>query len=318
MNNISIKKILVEKKNNSPQNNNDNQGLYYYYELDEWQKDNHFIISGYLKETKSFKNCFKSLFFLHNETFNIYTHLIPSIVFLIFSIYYSINLNLKEIKIRTLDKLNFIQFGISCFFCLFFSSIFHLGKSHSQKVSKLLNKLDYFGIIILITSSLISIVFFAFIQDKKMMLSMICLFLVLALSCTFATFHPQFSTNVYRPIRSILFIIFGLSGLVFIIFELKHNEYNVVREKLGLFWLILEGFFYINGTVIYIARIPERITYGSYMKNFNLKKRTKGYFDIYFNSHQIFHIMVLNAIICHFNSMIGCLNYSYNDNPKFV
>ena len=45
---------------------------------------------------------------------------------------------------------------------MFMSSTFHCIKAHSHPVSKFGNQLDYFGIVILITCSLISIILFAY------------------------------------------------------------------------------------------------------------------------------------------------------------
>ena len=39
-----------------------------WHELPVWQQDNHYIVGGYRRETGSFKKCFDSLFFLHNES----------------------------------------------------------------------------------------------------------------------------------------------------------------------------------------------------------------------------------------------------------
>lgn len=42
--------------------------LYAFDEAPTYQQDNHFILSGYRGELKSFKRCFNSIFSLHNET----------------------------------------------------------------------------------------------------------------------------------------------------------------------------------------------------------------------------------------------------------
>lgn len=53
-----------------------------YDELPEWQKDSPFIRYGYRPESNSTHACFSSWLYLHNETVNIYSHLLPGIVFL--------------------------------------------------------------------------------------------------------------------------------------------------------------------------------------------------------------------------------------------
>lgn len=59
------------------------QLLCHFDDLPEWQKDNEYIHNGYVKETNSYKQILKSLSYLHNESVNIYTHLLPGIVCLL-------------------------------------------------------------------------------------------------------------------------------------------------------------------------------------------------------------------------------------------
>lgn len=55
----------------------DSHGLCTIDEVPLWQRDNDFILGGYVRETNSFRRCFKSLFYLNNEWVNVYTHLVP-------------------------------------------------------------------------------------------------------------------------------------------------------------------------------------------------------------------------------------------------
>lgn len=45
-------------------------------EVSEWQRDNKYILSGYRPEKADYREILTSLTFLHNETCNVYTHLI--------------------------------------------------------------------------------------------------------------------------------------------------------------------------------------------------------------------------------------------------
>jgi hypothetical protein len=42
--------------------------LYAFHESPMYQRDNHYILSGYRGELRSFKRCFGSLLYLHNES----------------------------------------------------------------------------------------------------------------------------------------------------------------------------------------------------------------------------------------------------------
>jgi adiponectin receptor len=50
-------------------------------DLPSWQQDNHYIKSGYRPASGSFYKSFASLGYLHNESVNIYSHLIGAVIF---------------------------------------------------------------------------------------------------------------------------------------------------------------------------------------------------------------------------------------------
>ncbi|KAF9431733.1 hypothetical protein BGZ76_011776 [Entomortierella beljakovae] len=52
-------------------------------DLPQWMKDNPAIITGYRRATYSYSKCVKTLWFLHNETVNIWSHLLGAIAFII-------------------------------------------------------------------------------------------------------------------------------------------------------------------------------------------------------------------------------------------
>eukprot|EP00126_Sphaerothecum_destruens_P005143 Sdes_comp18590_c0_seq1m8730 len=52
------------------------RNLLKYSELPEWLKDNDHIHGSYRGQQYNFKNCFSSLTYVHNETVNIFSHLL--------------------------------------------------------------------------------------------------------------------------------------------------------------------------------------------------------------------------------------------------
>lgn len=284
--------------------------LHYYHELDEWQQDNHFIKSGYVKQTNSYKECFKSLTYLHNESVNIYSHLLPlSISFWVILYYINYILPKYNNYLGVWEKLNFLQFGLACTFCMFMSSTFHCIKAHSHPVSKFGNQLDYFGIVILITCSLISIILFAYYDYPWYRNIFVGLSLFFGTVCTVLTLDRKFSTNEYRPFRSFMFILFGLSGALPIVNSMYMFGFEITRQKAGVEWLILEGVFYIGGAVLYAARVPERFTHVEDDEHTLLNNPLSGTFDIFGHSHQIFHVMVVIAAFCHWKGLVQSYHY---------
>lgn len=288
---------------------NEKRRLYFYDEVDEWQQDNVFIRSGYVKETKSYKECIRSLSYWHNESINIYSHLIPSVVTLC-QITYVLMYELPNFEVapKIWEILNFYQFGFAATFCLFLSASFHCFKCHSHKVSKMGNQCDYFGIIVLITCSLNSIVLFAFHDIPHWRNFYIGLFAVLGVICTKITFDSKFATPAYRPFRSLMFVTFGLSGVLPVVTAVAKFGVQQAEDRSNASWLICEGFFYILGACLYAARIPERFTHVE-DNCVGQNRYAKGMFDLVGHSHQIFHIMVVIAAFCHWKALVGCYIY---------
>lgn len=51
--------------------------------MPSWYADNEFVFTGYRRITNSYKGCFLSLFYVHNETANVYSHFAGAIGFLL-------------------------------------------------------------------------------------------------------------------------------------------------------------------------------------------------------------------------------------------
>ena len=116
-----------------------------------WQpQDSIFILSGYRRVQFSYAGCFKSLLYIHNETANIFSHLIGSLAFIafIFSTH-TYTMNYTE-STRWSDHVVIAIFIVSAVLCLGFSAMFHTCSCHSQVVSAQWNKVDYIGIVLLI------------------------------------------------------------------------------------------------------------------------------------------------------------------------
>lgn len=55
-----------------------------HHALPAWLRDNDFLLKGHRPPLPSFKACFKSIFRIHTETGNIWTHFIGKIFYLLF------------------------------------------------------------------------------------------------------------------------------------------------------------------------------------------------------------------------------------------
>ena len=69
-----------------------------------------------------------------------------------------------------------------------------------------------------------------------------------------------------------------------------------MNDRIGLPWLVLQGFLYILGAGIYAARVPERW----------FPER----FDVWGSSHQIFHVLILFAAGSHLVGLLRAYEFS--------
>lgn len=263
-----------------------------YAQLPLWQQDNQYIRSGYVRETLSYRKCVESLGYLHNESVNVYSHLIPALVSLIL-----VSLYLPDSSTWS-TKVSFYLFGFAITCCLGLSSSYHCVKTHSSEVDRVGSQCDYFGIVIMITFSLILVVNLAL--DSIPRIGFTLMFLILGFICGVLTLHQKFATPHYRPVRAGMFIIFGLSGTIPVFWSLYKWGYSTTYQKIGLNWLIREALFYIGGAVLYAAQFPER---------FALVDSNRGKFDIFGSSHQIFHFCVVIAAYCHWRALLECYKF---------
>ena len=138
-------------------------------QLPTWQRDNHFIRGGYRPASGSYLVSFQSLGYLHNETVNVYSHLIGAFFAVAAAALLFSTLG-KRYPFADADDL----LVLSCYFlgavaCLGMSATYHLISNHSEVVAKFGNKLDYLGIVSLSWGSFVPTVYYGFRDDVPLM-----------------------------------------------------------------------------------------------------------------------------------------------------
>lgn len=137
-------------------------------ELSHWQQDNQYIHSGYRPPSFSFYKSFSSLSYLHNETVNIYTHLIGAILALGASgVLYSVLAPRYATATRE-DVYAFTCYFAGAVLCLGMSATYHTIQNHSHEVAIWGNKLDYLGIVALIWGSFIPVLYYGFMEEPEL------------------------------------------------------------------------------------------------------------------------------------------------------
>lgn len=131
-------------------------------ELPDWHQDNHFILHGYRTVSNSVRLSWESWFYLHNETVNIFSHLIPAIYFLaaeglitrFFAVHYP--------EGTRGDRIIFAFFFLTVTICFALSTTYHTLMNHSDHVSHLWLRIDFVGIILHTLGNFVSGIYMVF------------------------------------------------------------------------------------------------------------------------------------------------------------
>lgn len=132
-------------------------------ELPTWRRDNAYIHSGYRNAARgSYARSLRSLFYLHNESVNIWSHLIGAVVAAAAAAYLYYAIRPRYASASLADLVVFSCFFGGAFLCLGMSATFHAFLDHSEEVARWGNKLDYTGIVALIMGSFVPVLYYGF------------------------------------------------------------------------------------------------------------------------------------------------------------
>merc|ERR1719431_319372 len=279
-------------------------GLLSFKKLPNWMKDNEYLQFGHRPELNSFKECFKSIFGIHSETGNIWTHLIGFVAFVTVAIIFYVKplCDQCHTDIELREKLIFLFFLLGAILCLGLSSLFHTVCCHSEHISKLFCKLDYVGISLLTVGSFVPWIYYGFYCQFAPKVIYLTIISVLGICAIIVTMLDRFSTSEYRPLRALLFVCLGGFGFVPSMHFLIQFGWTIALVEASIHRVLIMGGLYILGAVLYGARIPERFL--------------PGKCDIWFQSHQIFHVLVIAAAFVHYHGISNMAVYRLTKGGK--
>ncbi|XP_078520798.1 adiponectin receptor protein 2-like [Lissotriton helveticus] len=256
-----------------------------YDRLPDWLKENDFLCNGHRPPLPSFRACFLSIFRLHTETGNIWSHLLGFLFFLFTGIAYMFMPNVHFVDPLN-EKIALGLFFLGATLCLFFSWIFHTVSCRSQKVALIFSKLDYCGITMLIVGSVVPWIYYWFYCSPKAQFTHLTTMLLLGATSILVSQWEYFSRTPYRVLRAGVFVGLSFSGLIpFIHFLVISGGIMEAAKPTQLGGMIIVAMLYLIAVGLYAARIPERFF--------------PGKFDIWFHSHQIFHVLVVAGAMIH-------------------
>ena len=136
-------------------------------QLPAWRKDNPYVLQGYRPLTDNYHDCLRTLAQLHNQTINIYTHLLGLLSFVLLAYVIQHSLRLRHTTATYEDGIAFGSFFVGLFACLSFSAGFHTFLDHSKRVHDRWLAIDFFGILCLVAGSWVPGVYYGFYCQRS-------------------------------------------------------------------------------------------------------------------------------------------------------
>ena len=180
-------------------------------------------------------------------------------------------------------------FAASAIVCLLCSSIYHLYSPLSPFWFRVLRKMDYSGICLNIPSSTFAYLYYLFYCHDT--LRNVYVYGMFTIGIVVFIFNnlPLFEARKFKPIRVTLFAILGFSNVIPVVHGMYFSLFSSPESyilPLGkhTVYHIAQLFCYLIGIFFYVSHFPE--------KHFPKK------FDIWLNSHTIWHVCVFLGMYC--------------------
>ncbi|KAG7000383.1 Adiponectin receptor protein 1 [Fusarium oxysporum f. sp. conglutinans] len=289
------------------------------HDIPGWRRENKYILAGYRHMEADYLQVIKSLSFLHNETCNVYTHLIGAVLLPPYATAILRTISGPQyIDVITTDFIMFNIFFCSAESCLTFSAVYHLIGSHSHEVEQRWHRRDLLGIVILTVGTFIPGIYYIFYCDpilQKIHWIIVChsghldtlSVVVFCGSATAALISiPKFRTLRWRKVRVGAYVALGAFALIPLLHGVQVYGLEYMLEYSGMKWYLVELLLYGGGCGIYAVRtlcfpFPSGLSVMREISDLGVQFRiperiAPGHFDIWFSSHQIFHVSILCAI----------------------
>ncbi|TKA71704.1 hypothetical protein B0A55_07149 [Friedmanniomyces simplex] len=266
-------------------------------DIPDWLQDSHYIQSGYRPASNSYRTSLASLGYLHNESINVWTHLVGAISAAIAGVILYTHARPRYEMATSEDVMVFACYFLGAVACLGMSATYHAISNHSQAVAKFGNRLDYMGIIFLIWGSFIPSIYYGFSAEPELVRLYWSMITTIGAGTLAVVMLPKFRSPEWRPFRAFMFVAMGLSAAVPVIHGLQMYGPAQLEKQMGLSWVVLQGVLYILGAAIYASRVPERWKPGA--------------FDLVGSSHQIFHVLVVLAAAAHLVGLLKAFDYEH-------
>ncbi|KAJ3120182.1 hypothetical protein HK098_004797 [Nowakowskiella sp. JEL0407] len=315
--------------------------FYKFNQLPLFLQDNPDIFGGY-RAYYSFSEIWISLFHFHNESNNIWSHMLSFVYFLTLS--YTIlntspsgnsphltlspqypnssstsfrdnweNWTPSSPRIINLhpnshfsDQIVIATYLFCAMCCFVFSSLFHLHLCHSPRILHAFGCLDYSGISFLTLGSTFTVAYYLFYCHWEWQLFWLSILTICNIGGVLGPAFSIWVTPRFRPFRTLIYVISGVMGI------LPVTHYFL--------WSLISG----EHASSKMLDVPPVVGFwikgigfsgGSYLIGASIyvaripERIFPGYFDYVGSSHQIWHLFVFLGAYSHFYFSIWMLNW---------
>lgn len=240
------------------------------------------IYHGYRNEKNSYWECFKTLFSIHNQTGNIWTHLIP----LMYYIYLSVDLlmgNEFELKYGPIHGGLLFIYYMGVILCLGSSAFYHLFSCHSESACHCWERIDHVGILSAFICSELYVTFYGFHKHP----TQACLYLIVLVYLSYLVISFLLTCDLIKdePRRMKLLLFLFLFGILLVLKISFMNQTWFVLKRFAITYV-----WYGFGLAFYVSRYPERAF-------------PDGRFSLFATSHQIWHLCIVGGAF-NFNALV--------------
>jgi len=245
-----------------------------------------YILNGYRPDGLPIRACIRSLFSLHNETWNVWSHIFGSLVFVYLAFETWQRYVATSSQWIAMDIFMFVLFFFCTILCFCCSSAYHLLNCHSKWICELLLRFDYMGVIMHIGGNMIIGHYYFWQCENTWLRIYLSIIPPLYAAGTILPMFDCFMQAKHRNLRMVLFLLVGVCCVLPVIHwgVISSGQLNVavfVRAMVRTLSC------YFGAMFFYMTHIPERFS--------------PGKFDLFGCSHQIWHML----------SFAGALSYYF-------
>ncbi|ETV98681.1 hypothetical protein H310_08784 [Aphanomyces invadans] len=260
---------------------------------------NEFIRSGYRVHYSS-KDCVRSLFQWHNETWNVWIHIVGSVVFLALFVtsvggdpgtttpHLNATSAANLVGVVDVPQWPMILFLSSIVSCFALSTTYYLLYVQNDSVASVYLQMDFAGIIAFIVGCYVPSIYYAFYCDPTCQAAYLGVVGVLAVGLFVALGVPSIGRNKVMRVKAFLgLIFFAVVPIGHAIFAFGFWDDHV---QLMIKPAVTCSVFSFLGLFLYVTRLPERWY--------------PGKFDVVGSSHQWWHLCVVLAALAYYTSLL--------------